>query len=130
MADIASWNILIIDDEPDSIGVVKLIFDFHRSPVRAAHSGPEGLAMLRQQRPTFLLLDINMPAMTGWDVLKAIREDPALTDLPVIALTAHAMSGDRERILSAGFDGYIPKPISPPTLISSIEEALNGSSRS
>jgi two-component system cell cycle response regulator DivK len=124
MVDTSSWKVVIIDDEPDNIGVVAFIFDFQNVPMRTANGGETGLALLREEKPTFLLLDLQMPKMTGWEVLKLIREDAQLKDLVVIALTAHAMAGDKEKALAAGFDGYITKPISPATFIQTIDEVI------
>lgn len=124
MVDTSSWKVVIIDDEPDNIGVVAFIFDFQNVPMRTANGGEAGLALLREEKPTFLLLDLQMPKMTGWDVLKLIREDNQLKDLVVIALTAHAMAGDKEKALALGFDGYITKPISPATFIQTIDEVI------
>jgi two-component system, cell cycle response regulator DivK len=121
----AQWQVLIIDDEPDNIGVAKLILEFNRAIVNSADSGSAGIDLLKKGLPTFLLLDIQMPKMSGWDVLKVIREDPGMKHLPVIALTAHAMVGDKERILAGGFDGYIAKPVSPITFIDQIKEVLS-----
>ena len=89
-----------------------------------AESGPKGLELLRAEKPTFLLLDIQLPVMSGWEVLETIRKDDQLKDLPVIAVTAHAMFGDKEKALKAGFDGYITKPISPMTFVSEIQSIL------
>ena len=69
-----------------------------------------------------------MPKMSGWEVLKQVREDAALKDVVVIALTAHAMHGDRERILAAGFDGYFSKPISPLTFVKDVSAILEARS--
>lgn len=124
MIDLSQWNVVLIDDEPDNIGVVEFVFGFHNIPMRSATSGMEGLALLRQQLPTVLLLDIQMPAMSGWEVLEQIRKDSALSNLVVIALTAHAMSGDQEKALAAGFDAYMTKPISPATFLDDIKAVL------
>ncbi len=82
------------------------------------------MEMLRQERPTMLFLDIQMSRMSGWDVIKEIRADPSLRDLLVIALTAHAMTGDRERVLASGFDAYFSKPISPLTFINDVKAVV------
>ena len=74
-------------------------------------NGPEALAGMAQSRPALVLLDISLPGMDGTEILRRIRADERLATLPVIALTAHAMSGDRERYLAAGFDDYVTKPI-------------------
>jgi CheY-like chemotaxis protein len=121
MSDPSTWNVLVVDDEPDNIGVVEYILLFHNAKVRIANSGLACLESLKQERPTVVLLDIQMPLMSGWDVLKEIRNDENLRDLTVIALTAHAMAGDREKALAAGFDGYISKPISPLSFVDDVK---------
>jgi CheY-like chemotaxis protein len=123
--NIANWDVLIVDDEPDSAGVVEHIFHFHDSMVRVAYSGSICLELLDERKPTLVFLDIQMPRMSGWEVLKQIRERELLKDLPVIALTAHVMDGDRERILAAGFDGYIAKPLSPLRFVKEVQLILS-----
>jgi two-component system cell cycle response regulator DivK len=124
MPDLSAWNILIIDDEVHNAGVLEHVFRFHDARVRSVDNGPEGLRMIQKETPTLVLLDLSMPRMSGWDVLKVIREDETMRHLPVIAITAQVMAGDRESVLEAGFDGYIPKPISVSTIIKTIEEIL------
>jgi len=122
--DTSAWNVVFIDDEPDNVGVVQFVLQFHNAKMRTAENGPKGLELLRAEKPTFLLLDIQLPVMSGWEVLETIRKDDQLKDLPVIAVTAHAMFGDKEKALKAGFDGYITKPISPMTFVSEIQSIL------
>ncbi len=129
MFDISTWNVVFIDDEPDNLRVVEFILQFHKASLRAAEDGPKGLELLRDKRPTFLLLDIRLPIMSGWEVLDVIRSDDQLKDLPVIAVTAHAMFGDKEKALRAGFDGYITKPISAMTFINDIQSILQTRTR-
>src|SRR5258708_13168814 len=112
-----AWDVVFIDDEVDSVGVIVYIFQCHDIKLRFADNGETGLSLLRERKPTFLLLDIQMLKMSGYDVLKIIREDSALKDLPVIAVTAHALEIDRKRALAAGFDGYITKPITVTTFL-------------
>ncbi len=103
-------RIAIVEDNPDN----RLLLDAllaDRAELDMYETGPEALAGLPSRRPDLMLLDISLPGMDGVQVLGAIRADPALRDLPVIALTAHAMSGDRDRFLLAGFDAYLSKPI-------------------
>jgi CheY-like chemotaxis protein len=123
-SDISTWNVVVIDDEPHNAGVLRIVFDFYKVPFRSAESGMQGIELLGTERPSFLLLDISMPQMSGYDVLREIRANEKLSDLCVIALTAHAMTGDKERIIEAGFDGYIAKPISPINIVSEIMQIL------
>jgi two-component system, cell cycle response regulator DivK len=88
-------------------------------------TGTEALAAMPARRPALVLLDVSLPGMDGLEVLARIRHDPALGSVPVVAVTAHAMAGDRERYLAAGFDGYVPKPIvDERALIDTIEGLL------
>lgn len=126
MADSSEWKVLIVDNEPDNLGVIEIVLQFHKATVSKAASGQECLDILQnQERPTLILLDIQMPTMSGYEVLEKIRADEKLKDLPVIAVTAFAMEGDREKALEKGFDGYIPKPISPVTLVDDIARILD-----
>ncbi len=103
-------KIALIEDNPDNRLLVQAMLDgIHE--VREYEDGPSGLAGLGCDRPDLVLLDIALPGMDGVEVLQRIRADAALRHLPVIAITAHAMAGDRERFLAAGFDGYLAKPI-------------------
>ncbi len=122
--DATGWDLLIIDDEPDNIGVLTYVLSFHNIPYRTAEDGETGLNLIRQRRPSALLLDIAMPKLSGWDVIKIIRGDPELKDLVVIAFTAHTMAGDREKSLAAGFDGYIAKPINILTVLDEIDQVV------
>jgi CheY-like chemotaxis protein len=126
--DPSMWNIVVTDDDPDTIRVVECVLAFFGARVRAAECGSVCLDLIRQERPTFLLLDIQMPLMSGWDVLEKIRKDDSLKDLLVIALTAHAMAGDRERVLEGGFNAYLPKPINPLTFVSEVKACLEARS--
>jgi CheY-like chemotaxis protein len=98
--------------------------DHYRLAEHAA--GPAALAAFHAERPDLVLLDISLPDMDGTEVLAQLRADPLLRDLPVIALTAHAMAGDRTRFLAAGFDDYITKPIlDEDILLTAIARLLN-----
>ena len=103
-------RIALVEDNPDNRLLVRAILEDLYDVVEY-ESGPVALAGIRADRPALVLLDISLPAMDGTEVLQAIRADDALRGLPVIALTAHAMAGDREKYLSAGFDAYLTKPI-------------------
>lgn len=102
--------IAVVEDNADNrLLIDALLSDLYR--LVEYNTGPEALVGLRRELPDLVLLDISIPGMDGVEVLREIRADAALRDLPVIALTAHAMAGDRERFLGLGFDGYLAKPI-------------------
>jgi CheY-like chemotaxis protein len=87
-------------------------------------AGQEALRMIEQTDPDIVLLDSSMPVLKGFAVIRRIRESPTLATLPVLAVTAYAMEGDRETVLKAGFDGYLSKPINPRDLATEIERWL------
>lgn len=102
--------IAVVEDNPDNRLLLQALLE-DEFELDEYETGIAALAGVRQRRPDVVLLDISLPGMDGLEVLAAIRADVTLRGLPVIALTANAMAGDRERYLSAGFDGYVAKPI-------------------
>lgn len=122
--DTKCWTVLIVDDEPDNLDLAKTVLKFKGAQIHTATNGIEGLAVLEQLMPTFVLLDLSMPSMDGWEMLNRMKASERLRDIPVIALTAHAMEGDRERVLTAGFSGYISKPFRIGSLVPEIRAAL------
>ena len=124
MTDLSNWDVIVVDDEPDNIGVLELVLGFHGASIRIANSGRDCLELMKQAVPTMLLVDIQMPGMSGYELLRHIRNNPLWTMIPIIAVTAHAMVGDDERILSAGFDGYIPKPVDAMRLADQLKQMI------
>jgi len=92
-----------------------------------AHDGQAGFDKARAERPDVVLLDMNLPVMDGWTAAQALKGNAATAGIPIIALTAHAMSGDREKALQAGCDDYHPKPVDFSRLLSQIDAALGTS---
>lgn len=103
-------TIALIEDNPDNRLLACAILE-DRYRIQEYEGGAEALSGMRAEPPHLVLLDISLPEMDGSEVLRRIRAEPRLATLPVIALTAHAMAGDRERFLAAGFDAYVTKPI-------------------
>ena len=103
-------KLVIIEDNEDNRLLVRAILE-DLYEVIEYETGPEALASLALEPPDLVLLDISLPDMDGPEVLRHIRLDAALCQVPIIALTAHAMAGDREAFLAMGFDGYVSKPI-------------------
>ena len=122
---VKNWVVLVVDNEQDNISVVEKVLSFEGAKVYTALNGLEGLDVLEIVTPTFILLDLSMPVMDGWEMLAKVRANPVIAHLPVIALTAHAMDGDRDRTLEAGFDGYIAKPFRINTLLNTIQTSLD-----
>jgi CheY-like chemotaxis protein len=120
-------RIAVVEDNADNRLLVRAILE-DSYVIIEFETGSAALAGLKDSGPDLILLDISLPEMDGTEVLRAIRADSALRDLPVIALTAHAMAGDRERFLAEGFDDYLTKPIMDENvLIRSIERLLERS---
>jgi CheY-like chemotaxis protein len=94
--------------------------------ISLAFDGAQGVAMVRTIRPDLVLMDMSLPVMSGYDATRELKTDPDTRHIPVIALTAHAMSGDRDRALQAGCDDYETKPIELPRLLEKIEQQLSG----
>lgn len=118
-------RIALVEDNADNRMLVNAILE-DRYQVEEYESGAEALAGLESDPPDLVLLDISLPAMDGTEVLRRMRADERLRTLPVIALTAHAMTGDREKYLGMGFDAYVTKPIvDESVLLGEIERLLN-----
>jgi two-component system cell cycle response regulator len=117
-------RILIIEDNPANVELMAfLLTAFGHTPI-AAPDGPRGLAAARAERPDLVACDVNLPGMNGFAVLAALKAEPLLAGVPVLAVTALAMAGDREKVLAAGFDGYISKPIEPESFVAELEAFL------
>ena len=109
--------VLVIDDEPDSLEVASILLEMYDAKVITAVNGREGLELARKHRPVFIISDLSMPEMSGWEMIEALKKDRSTLDIPLIALTAHAMEGDRARAIGAGFHNYLTKPLKPATFI-------------
>jgi len=120
-----SAKIAVVEDNPDNRLLVSAILD-DQYDLSEYESGAEVLAGLAQNPPDLMLLDISLPEMDGTEVLAWIRKQPQFEKLPVIALTAHAMAGDREKYLAAGFNDYVTKPIlDEDVLLEAIQRCLS-----
>lgn len=120
-------NILIVEDSPDNMKLFRTLLTLKGHQVTGLPGGEELFATLDAGRPDIVLMDIQMPGKDGFTLLGEIRAS-AFRDLRVIALTAHAMAGDREKAMSAGFDGYITKPIDIRNFPEQVARALAGES--
>jgi CheY-like chemotaxis protein len=112
-----NWNVVVVDDEPDSLEVAVRILRHYGADVHTATNGKEGIESVRNLRPKLVISDLSMPEMDGWGMLQELKQDRSTLDIPIIALTAHAMVGDRERAIMAGFHNYLTKPLTPATFM-------------
>jgi CheY-like chemotaxis protein len=119
-------RILVADDNAMGRELVKEALGDHVSAFIEAEDGREALEKIRQNKPDLVLLDIQMPVLDGYQVVRELRADPSFKTLRVIALTAFAMQGDREKALEAGFDDYIAKPVTLAKLKAQLEARAGG----
>ncbi len=117
-------TILLIEDNEQNLYLATFLLEQNGFKVVTARSGPEGVALAAQIQPDLIILDIQLPQMDGYAVARELRKNPALKEVPIVAVTSYAMVGDRERTLEAGCNGYIEKPINPDTFRSQIEKYL------
>lgn len=117
-------RILIIEDNPANVELMAFLLTAYGHSAVSAPDGPRGIACARAEPPDLVACDVNLPGMDGFSVLAALKAEPALAGVPVLAVTALAMAGDREKVLAAGFDGYISKPIEPESFVAELEAFL------
>ena len=117
-------RILYVEDNEDNIYVVKNRFTRAGFTVLVATDGEQGVAMAAAERPDLILMDLRLPVLDGWEATKRIKAQPETRHIPVIALTAHAMTGDREKALAAGCDDFDTKPVEMPRLLEKVRALL------
>jgi two-component system cell cycle response regulator len=117
-------RILIIEDNPANVELMAFLLTAYGHTAVSAPDGPRGIAAARAEPPDLVACDVNLPGMNGFGVLAALKAEPSLQGVPVLAVTALAMAGDREKVLAAGFDGYISKPIEPESFVAELEAFL------
>jgi len=117
-------KILIIEDNEQNLYLMTFILENNGYEVVQARDGREGIESAGRIKPALILLDIQLPVMDGFAVARELKSNPALADVPIVAVTSYAMAGDREKCLDAGCVGYITKPINPETFIAEMEKYL------
>jgi two-component system, cell cycle response regulator DivK len=123
-------TILYIEDNPLNMRLVRKLVNSFGYKMIEAMDGITGLEMVKSERPDLVLVDVNLPGMDGLQIATAMKTNPELASIPVIALTANAMHGDRERCLAAGCDAYIAKPIARQELFNALQRFLTENSDS
>jgi CheY-like chemotaxis protein len=119
-------RILLIEDNEQNRYLATFLLKARGWEVIHAVDGPTGVALCGETNPVLILLDIQLPGMDGYAVARALRADPELAAIPIVAVTSYAMPGDRERCIEAGCNGYIEKPIDPQTFTDEVERFVEG----
>jgi len=114
----------VIEDNPTNLQLMVYLLTAFGHEALEAHDGKEGIERARAERPDLILLDIHMPRMDGYEAVRHLGEMPECKDIPIVAVTALAMVGDREKILASGFNGYIAKPLDPETFAAQVQGYL------
>ncbi len=114
-------RVLLVEDHEEIWDFLSRRLKRRGHEVSVATDGQAGLDQARAERPDIVLMDMNLPVMDGWTAARALKDDPATANIPIVALTAHAMAGDREKALAAGCDDYHPKPVDFSRLLAQIE---------
>lgn len=123
--NILTQRILVIEDNSINLELITYLLKHFGYCVLTAADGDEGLGLAGKERVDLIICDVHLPRVDGYQVARRLKSDPDLADIPLVALTALAMVGDREKVLAAGFDDYISKPITPEVFIEQIKEMLN-----
>jgi two-component system, cell cycle response regulator DivK len=117
-------TILLVEDNPDNRTIYGTILRHVGYIVAEAESGEEGLRLARELIPALVLMDVAMPGIDGWEATRILKADPATAGIPVVALTAHAMTEDRRRAQEVGCDGYLSKPIEPRRVVDEVRRLV------
>jgi two-component system cell cycle response regulator DivK len=117
-------RILVVEDTEDNRQIMRDLLSSAGYDLVEAVDGAEGIAMAKSERPDLILMDIQLPVLDGYEATRRIKADPALSHIPVIAVTSYALSGDEAKTRAAGCDGYVAKPFSPRQLLQKVREYL------
>lgn len=121
-----SETILLIEDNEQNRYLASFLLESRGYRVLTATDGGEGIELAREVRPDLILLDIQLPRMDGYEVARRLRNEDGLKHILIVAVTSYAMTGDREKCLDAGCDGYLEKPIDPDTFVNEVAHYLAG----
>lgn len=117
-------KVLLVEDNEQNLYLLTFLLEKKGFTVVPARNGLEALKLVNEFRPDLIILDIQLPMMDGYTVARELKKNPALQDVPIVAVTSYAMAGDREHALEAGCTGYIEKPINPDTFVDAIKNYL------
>src|SRR4029077_7378137 len=117
-------TVLLVEDNEDNRIVYSTILRHFGYTVTEALNGEEGISKARAEKPDLILMDISIPIIDGWEATQVLKHDPATNDIPIIALTAHALASDREKAMEVGCDGYLAKPCEPRAVVAEVQKFL------
>ena len=117
-------KVLVIEDNRDNMRLISYALERSGYAVIGAETGEEGVELAIRERPFFIIMDINLPGIDGLEATRRIRASESNGDIPIIAITSYAMSGDRDKVLDAGCTAYLEKPIDPLTIVENIHAAI------
>ena len=120
----SSKTVLLVEDNEDNRTVYRTILEHFGYTVAEARNGEDGVRMARDVHPDLILMDISIPAIDGWEATRILKADPRTKEIPIIALTAHALATDRAKAEEAGCDGYLAKPCEPRHVVAEVERFL------
>lgn len=119
------WQVLVVEDEDDSLQMVSKILQHHQIHVHIARNGHQCIDMLQKVDPTLVIMDLAMPEMDGWETLMQIRSNPDTAHIPVVAITAFHSANVAQDAMAAGFDAYFPKPPDALSFVDKLTEIIN-----
>jgi CheY-like chemotaxis protein len=122
------WRVLLVEDNYDNFEMVRFLLERADYTVVGARNGREAVTAARELKPDVILMDLSLPEMDGWEAAREIKSDPEISGIPLIALTAHTLPGDRQKAMEAGFDNYISKPINVPAFYDIVNAIFKGKS--
>ena len=117
-------TILLVEDNSDNRTIYQTVLNHYGYEVLEARDGEEGVRLAREAIPDLILMDISIPIIDGWEATQVLKHDPATRDIPIIALTAHALASDREKAMEVGCDGYLAKPCEPRAVVAEVQRFL------
>lgn len=123
MAD-SGKTVLLVEDNEDNRTVYRTILEHFGYAVIEARNGEDGVRMAREEHPDLILMDISIPVIDGWEATRMLKEDEGTSDIPIIALTAHALAADRAKATEVGCDGYLAKPCEPRRVVAEVEKFI------
>ncbi len=123
--NVQDWTVIVVEDTYDDVQLASAILTYYGAHVKVASNGRECLNLLQDIEPKFIITDLSMPEMDGWEMLKWVRNTEKTKHIPVIAMTAYGSVDVAHDAMNAGFDAYVTKPLSPHTFLDYIEKAVS-----